>query len=159
MRAHTCTYTQTRTYTHTHTHTHTYMYIRVIHVYVKNRFSLIFYKGGYFSLKRTYKVNEMRKKVCFLQGFLSNFKKEDVGCEKSIIISIFSSRHRLHLLSKHFGVFDFFHMDHWISGAKPLFFKLQKCLDRAVWCFRCSWEKENLWFAYLIFHFVEEIPK
>ena len=45
-----------------------------------------------------------------------------------IIICIFSSRHRLHLLSKHFGVFDFFNMDHWISAVKPLFFKLQKCL-------------------------------
>ena len=46
-----------------------------------------------------------------------------------IIICIFSSRHGLHLLSKHFGVFEFFNMDHWISGVKPLFFKLQKCLD------------------------------
>ena len=75
-----------------------------------------------------------------------------------IIICIFFTRHRLHLLSKDFGVFDLFNMDHWISGVKPLFFKLQKCLDRAVWCFRCSWEKEYLWLAYLIFHFMEEIP-
>ena len=25
-------------------------------------------------------------------------------------------------------------MEHWISGVKPLFYKLQKCFDRAVWC-------------------------
>ena len=29
-----------------------------------------------------------------------------------IIICIFCSRHRLHLLSKHFRVFDLFNMDH-----------------------------------------------
>ena len=31
------------------------------------------------------------------------------------IICIFSSRHWLHLLSKHFGIFNFFNMLHWIS--------------------------------------------
>ena len=39
-------------------------------------------------------------------------------------------------------------MDHWISGVKTLFFQLQKCFDRAVWFFRCSWEKENLGLAW-----------
>ena len=73
------------------------------------------------------------------------------------IICIFSSRHRLHLLSKYFGVFDFFNIDHWITGVKPLFFKLQKCLDMAVWFFRCAWVKENLWFVYLDIHLMDEI--
>ena len=30
------------------------------------------------------------------------------------------------------------------QGLNLYFFKRQKCLDRAVWCFRCSWEKEYL---------------
>ena len=64
-------------------------------------------------------------------------------------VCIFSSKHRLHLLSKDFGVFDLFNMDHWISGVKPLFSKPQKCIDRAVWFFRCSWEIEYLWLPYL----------
>ena len=55
-------------------------------------------------------------------------------------------------------VFDLFNMDHWMSGVKPLFFKPQKCLARAVWFFRCSREKENLWLPYLIFHFVDDMP-
>ena len=38
---------------------------------------------------------------------------------------IFSSRHRLHLLSKDFGVQDLFSMDHWMSGVNPLFFNPQ----------------------------------
>ena len=38
---------------------------------------------------------------------------------------IFSSRHRLHLLSKDFGVLDLFSMDHWMSGVNPLFFNPQ----------------------------------
>ena len=38
---------------------------------------------------------------------------------------IFSSKHRLHQLSKDFGVLDLFHMDHWMSGVKPLFFDPQ----------------------------------
>ena len=71
---------------------------------------------------------------------LNNFRGS--GC---VIISTFSSRHILNLPSKHFGVFDFFNIDHWILGVNPLFFKLQNCLDRAVWCFRCSWVKEYLW--------------
>ena len=73
-------------------------------------------------------------------------------------ICIFSSKHKLHLPSKLFGVFDFFKIDHSISGFNPLFFKHQNCFDSVVWCFRCSWEKVNLWFAYLSFHFVEVNP-
>ena len=69
-------------------------------------------------------------------------------------ICIFSSKHKLHLPSKLFGVFDFFKIDHSISGVNPLFFKHQNCFDIAVWCFRCSWEKVNLWLEYLSFHFV-----
>ena len=65
---------------------------------------------------------------------------------------IFSSKHRLHLLSKDFGVFDLFNMDHWISRVKPLFFKPQKCLDRAVWFFKCSSEKENISESYHMDH-------
>ena len=38
---------------------------------------------------------------------------------------IFFSKHRLHLLSKDFGVLDLFNMDHWISGVKLLFFNPQ----------------------------------
>ena len=71
---------------------------------------------------------------------------------------IFSSKHRLHLLSKDFGVFDLFNMDHWMSGVKNLILNPQKCLDRTVWFLRCSWEKENVWLPYLIFHFVDDIP-
>ena len=73
------------------------------------------------------------------------------------IICIFSSKHRLHL-SKHFGVFNFFHMFHWISGVKPSFFKFPKCLDWAVWFFKCSWEKEWLWLLNINVHSLEEIP-
>ena len=69
-----------------------------------------------------------------------------------IKISIFSSKHKLYLPSKLFGVFNFFKIDHSISGVNPLFFKHQNCFDSAVWCFRCSWEKVNLWFEYLSFH-------
>ena len=47
-------------------------------------------------------------------------------------ICIFSSKHKLHLPSKLFGVFDFFKIDHSISGVNPLFFKHQKCFDSAV---------------------------
>ena len=75
-----------------------------------------------------------------------------------VIICIFSSKHKLHLPSKLFGVFDFFKIDHSISGVNPLLFKHQNCFDSAVWCFRCSWEKVYLWFAYLSFHFVEDKP-
>ena len=35
---------------------------------------------------------------------------------------IFSSKHKLHLLSKDFVVLDLFNMYHWISWVKPLFF-------------------------------------
>ena len=37
----------------------------------------------------------------------------------------FSSRHRLHLLSKDFGVLDLLNMDHCISGVNPLTFNPQ----------------------------------
>ena len=56
-------------------------------------------------------------------------------------ICIFSSKYKLHLPSKLFGVFDFFKIDHSISGVNPLFFKYQNCFDSVVWCFRRSWEK------------------
>ena len=55
-----------------------------------------------------------------------------------IRICIFSSEHKLHLASKLFGVFDFFKIDHSISGVNPLFFKHQNCFDSAVWCFRST---------------------
>ena len=35
------------------------------------------------------------------------------------ILYIISSRHKLHLLSKQFGVLDLFNILHWISGVKP----------------------------------------
>ena len=38
---------------------------------------------------------------------------------------IFSSRHRLHLLSKDFGVLDLFNMDHCMSGVNLLSFNPQ----------------------------------
>ena len=38
---------------------------------------------------------------------------------------IFSSRHRLQLLSKVFGVLDLFRMDHWMLGVNSLFFNPQ----------------------------------
>ena len=44
-------------------------------------------------------------------------------------ICIFSSKHKLHLPSKLFGVFDFFKIDHSISGVNPLFFKHQENLN------------------------------
>ena len=69
-----------------------------------------------------------------------------------VIIFIFTSKNKLHLPSKLFGVFNFFKIDHSISGVNPLFFKHQNCFDCAVWCFRCSWEKVNLWFEYLSFY-------
>ena len=75
-----------------------------------------------------------------------------------IRICIFSSKHKLHLPSKLFGVFDFFKIDHSISGVNPLFFKHQNFFDSAIWCFRCSWEKLNLWFEYLSFHLVDANP-
>ena len=55
-------------------------------------------------------------------------------------ICIFSSRHKLHLPSKQLGVIDLFNILHWISEVKPLFFNYQKCLDKAVWFFKRSWE-------------------
>ena len=76
-----------------------------------------------------------------------------------IRICIFSSKHKLHLPSKLFRVFDFFKIDYSISGVNPLFFKHHNCFDSAVWCFRCSWEKVNLWFEYLSFHLVEAINR
>ena len=75
-----------------------------------------------------------------------------------VIICIFSSKHKLHLPSKLFGVFDFFQNRPFDLRVNPLFFKHQNCFDSAVWCFRCSWEKVNLWFEYLSFHFVEVNP-
>ena len=50
-----------------------------------------------------------------------------------IIICIFSSKHKLHQPSKLFEVFDFFKIDHSISGVNPLFFKHQNCFDSAIW--------------------------
>ena len=73
-------------------------------------------------------------------------------------IYIFSSKHKLHLPLKLFGVFDFLKIDHSISGVKPLFFKNQKYFDSAIWFFRCSWEKVNLWLKNLSFHLVDARP-
>ena len=86
--------------------------------------------------------------------------KEDKDLQKLIklIKQGFSSKHKLHLPSKLFGVFDFFKIDHSISGVNPLFFKHQNCFDSVVWCFRCLWEKVNLWLEYLSSHFVEVNP-
>ena len=49
-----------------------------------------------------------------------------------VIICIFSSKYKMHLPSKLFGVFDFFKIDHSVSGFNPLFFKHLNCFDRAV---------------------------
>ena len=55
-----------------------------------------------------------------------------------VIICIYSSKHKLHLPSKLFGVFDFFKIGHSISGVKTLFFKHLNCFGSALWYFSGS---------------------
>ena len=74
------------------------------------------------------------------------------------IIYIFSSRHKWHLASKQLGVVDLFNILHWISGVKPIFFNFQKCLYKAVWFLKHSWENEWMWLLYPNFHRTDEIP-
>ena len=96
--------------------------------------------------------------LCLHLAINSHLSFNNLSGNLYVIICIFSSKHKLHLPSKLFGVFEFFKIDHSISGVNPLFFKHQNCFDSAVWCFRCSWEKVYLWFEYLSFHFVEDNP-
>ena len=71
---------------------------------------------------------------------------------------IFSFRRKLHLPSKQLGIVGFFNILHWISGVKPIFFNLQKCLDKAVCFIKHTCENEWIWLLYLNIHLTDVIP-
>ena len=135
------------------------IYINFDTIYLATYFSMCVYWIRFFSLFHYlflcffYKLSvySLNFVLCVHLAINSHLLFNNISGNLYIIICIFSSKHKLHLPSKLFGVFDFFKIDHSISGVNPLFFKHQNCFDSAVWCFRCSWEKVYLWFAYLSF--------
>ena len=113
----------------------------------------------YFYVFKKFIVYSLNFVLCLHLAINSLLLFNNLSSNLYVNICIFSSKHKLHLPSKLFGEFDVFKIDHSISGVNPLFFKHQNCFDSAVfWCFRCSWEKVNLWLEYLPFHFVEVNP-
>ena len=91
--------------------------------------------------KKCFLVYSLNFVLCLPLAINSILLFNNLSGNLCVKICIFSSKRKLHLPSKLFGVFDFFKIDHSISGVNPLFFKHQNCFGSAVWCFRCSWRE------------------
>ena len=102
--------------------------------------------------------NNLNLFSCLQQAIKSHLWFNKLSGSGYNIICIFYSRHKLHLPPKQIGVGDLFNILHWISGVKLLFFNFWKCLDKAVWFLKRSWQNEWIWLLHLNFHLTTEIP-
>ena len=92
------------------------------HVHILDRFFFLvsLFISMFFFKLLVYSLNFV---LCLHLAINSHLLFNNFSDNLYVIICIFSSKHKLHLPSKLFGVFDFFKIDHSISGVHPLFFK------------------------------------